>query len=130
VVRGAARELRGLRLRLQRGGPALGAPDTFPRDCDCNEAWASEEPDLGAEWITVAFPNPVDARSIVVVETFNPGAVVRVDDVSEADAPVLLWEGTRGFVTIGASKTSSTGFSTWPSAKTRRAIAPGTPPPT
>ncbi len=70
----------------------LGPPDVFPRSGDHDGAWASAATDGGEEWITVRFPSPVRAASIVWLETFNPGAVSRIDDVSDGGA-TTLWSG-------------------------------------
>jgi LSD1 subclass zinc finger protein len=72
---------------------ALGAPDVYPRSGDVDGAWAPLQTDGGHEWITVRFAAPVRAASIVWVETFNPGAVIRVDDLSDPSAPASLWGG-------------------------------------
>lgn len=72
---------------------ALGPPDVYPSDGDHDGAWASLATDDGVEWITVRFAHPVTAGAVVWAETFNPGAVVRVDDVSDPAAPVTLWAG-------------------------------------
>ncbi len=75
---------------------AAGAPDVYPRHGDIDGAWASHETDAGPEWITLRFDPPVRASSVVWAETFNPGAVARVDDVTDPAAPTVLWEGTSG----------------------------------
>ena len=38
------------------------------------------------------------AASVVWAETFNPGAVVRLDDTSDPANPVVLWEGAAGSI--------------------------------
>jgi serine/threonine-protein kinase len=70
----------------------LGPPDVYPAHGDDARAWASEDPDGGPEHVHVVFP-PVRARAVVIVESFHPGAVARVDDLSSPAAPVVLWEG-------------------------------------
>lgn len=70
----------------------LGPPDVFPQSGDRDGAWASATTDGGEEWVTVRFPSPVRAASIVWLETFNPGAVSRIDDVSDGVA-TTLWSG-------------------------------------
>lgn len=77
-------------------GDALGPPDVYPRSGDLSGAWASSATDGGYEWITVRFATPVRASSVLWAETFNPGAVARVDDVSEGAPPTTLWEGNSG----------------------------------
>lgn len=73
-------------------GDVLGPPDVFPLSGDRDGAWASAATDGGEEWVTVRFPTPVRAAAIVWLETFNPGAVSRVDDVSDGGA-TTLWSG-------------------------------------
>jgi hypothetical protein len=73
---------------------ALGPPNVYPRSGDIPEAWAPRTSEGGLEHITVAFGSGVPARSVVWVATFNPGAVVRVDDVSNPSAAVTLWQGS------------------------------------
>lgn len=72
----------------------VGRPDVFPAHADNERAWATERPDDGLEWVTVEFDADVRARAVVIVETFNPGALIRVDDITRSDAPVGLWRGT------------------------------------
>jgi hypothetical protein len=70
-----------------------GAPDVYPQYGDIDGAWASLTTDAGEEWIEVRFEAPVTTTKVLWVETFNPGAVTRVDDVSDPGAPAVLWEG-------------------------------------
>ena len=69
------------------------APDVYPANGDIAGAWASSATDAGEEWIEVRFASPVRATSVLWVETFNAGAVTRIDDVTQPAAPVVLWEG-------------------------------------
>jgi len=71
---------------------ATGAPDVLPLHEDNGRAWASYGTNNGTEWLEVSWSTPVTTRALVVVETFHPGAVVRVDDLSGA-TPVTLWRG-------------------------------------
>lgn len=71
----------------------VGAPDVYPNHGDLDGAWASHDTDAGEEWITVRFAAPVMASAVLWVETLNPGAVVRVDDVSTPGDTAVLWEG-------------------------------------
>jgi hypothetical protein len=71
---------------------ALGPPDVWPASGDDNRAWAQAASNAGYEWVTVRVPR-TEASSIVVVETFHPGAVVRVDDLTDPLAATALWEG-------------------------------------
>ncbi len=71
---------------------ATGAPDVFPVHGDNGKAWASYGTNDGAEWLEVSWDAPVTTRALAVVETFHPGALVRVDDLSGAQ-PETLWRG-------------------------------------
>ena len=92
---------------------AAGPPDVYPRYGDIREAWAPRATDGGDEWIELRFPYLVMASSIVWAETLNPGAVRRVDDVSEGSTPTVLWEGTAS----GASGSSVVAEVTLPSPR-------------
>jgi LSD1 subclass zinc finger protein len=72
---------------------ANGPPNVFPAHGDNSGAWASQNADVGTEWLLVQFPLTT-ARAVVVVETFHPGALVRIDDLSNPNAPIVLWEGS------------------------------------
>jgi hypothetical protein len=72
---------------------ANGPPNVYPAHGDNRAAWASQNADVGLEWLQVQFPLTA-ARAVVVVETFHPGALVRIDDLSNPNAPVILWEGS------------------------------------
>lgn len=72
---------------------ALGIPDVYPRHADDSRAWAPAGQDDTLEWIVVRFDPPVRARSVVVVESFNPGAVARIDDFTNNAWPDPLWLG-------------------------------------
>lgn len=76
----------------------IGPPDVYPRHGDVDGAWASHDTDLGPEWIEVRFPVAVRAASVLWAETFNPGAVVRIDDTSDPANAVVLWEGAAGSI--------------------------------
>lgn len=71
----------------------VGAPDVYPTHGDQAAAWATREQSRGEEWIEVSFATPLTASAVVIVETFNPGAVVRVDDLTDPVRPVVLWTG-------------------------------------
>lgn len=70
----------------------LGPPDTR-RFGDFGTAWASRSMDSGDEIIVVEFPQSVAATAVQIVETYNPGAVVKVFSVSATGAELLVWEG-------------------------------------
>ncbi|MEJ7600194.1 MAG: hypothetical protein WKG01_19960 [Kofleriaceae bacterium] len=57
----------------------LGAPDVYPGTGDHEHAWASETADDRAEWLEVGFAQPRAISGVELYETFNPGAVGRVE---------------------------------------------------
>jgi len=76
------------------GGSYRDPAKFWPAHGDVAGAWASADPDGGPEWITVGFGAAVDASAVVVLETHLPGAVARIDDVTDPAAATALWEGT------------------------------------
>jgi hypothetical protein len=71
---------------------AAGPPDTMVC-ADSQTAWASRSPDGGLEWLELSYATPVHATRVRVRESYNPGAVIRVEAVSTAGETVTLWEG-------------------------------------
>lgn len=76
---------------------AEGAVDQYP-ECGTGRSWHPSEAG-GMAALIVRFPNPVDARAVVVVESRNAGAVVAVDDLPDdretklgSGRTVRLWE--------------------------------------
>jgi len=84
-------------------GGVVGVPDVYPRTGDLDGAWAPLATDGGHEWITVQFPSPTVATAVVWAETFHPGAVVRVEDLSNPSTPLTLWDGTPTAAPTGAT---------------------------
>ncbi len=72
---------------------ALGPPDTN-RAGDIPTAWASLTPDGQDEWLQLTFGKAVVPRMVLVYETFNPGAVMRVSVFDAAGKETTAWEGT------------------------------------
>ena len=71
---------------------ATGKPDTLAAG-DARTAWASLKEDGGDEWLELGYENAVRPTQVRVHETFNPGAVVRVEARDEAGTWQPLWEG-------------------------------------
>ncbi|MBN1944492.1 MAG: hypothetical protein JW797_02395 [Bradymonadales bacterium] len=71
---------------------ALGRPDVYPRYGDDMGAWAPSVPDAGQEWIVVGFVPDALARAILIVETCNPDALVRIEDMTDPHQPQVLWQ--------------------------------------
>lgn len=71
---------------------ALGPPDT-PGTGDIQTAWASTTPDDRDEWLELEFEDEVLPAEVVVHETYNPGALVRVTAYTKSGMAAELWEG-------------------------------------
>jgi len=71
---------------------ALGEPDTEGQG-DFPTAWASQAPDGGIEWLEIGFAEAVAAEGIVIVESYNPGAVVKVEVAGPGSGWRAVWSG-------------------------------------
>jgi hypothetical protein len=60
---------------------------------DIATAWASATPDDSPEWLELEYDKSVVPTAILVYETYNPGAVVRVTHVPYWGREKTLWEG-------------------------------------
>jgi hypothetical protein len=78
---------------------ALGPPDAMPSGQDSANAWASLEADAGIEFLEVGFAGQHRMSGIDVIESFNPGAVTRVE--------LLLAGGGRAVREAGPSSSST-----------------------
>lgn len=83
----------------------VGWPDVFPETAHSSYAWYASRPDRGTEWVVADWGSAWEVREIVVLETFNPGAIVAIDDVEDflenkvgAGRFVRLWSGTTPIV--------------------------------
>jgi hypothetical protein len=63
---------------------ALGAPNVFPANGDNASAWASLGADDRDEWLEVGFDRPSAISGVEIFETYNPGAVERVELITES----------------------------------------------
>jgi len=70
---------------------ATGEPNS-PFAGDQLTAWASLTTDGQEEWLQLTYSDPVDATAVVVYETHNPGAVVKVTAI-DGESETVLWEG-------------------------------------
>jgi hypothetical protein len=71
---------------------ATGEPDTATHG-DHASAWAHKRPEMGPVTLTLEFEREVRPDAVRVHETYNPGAVVRVEGVRAGGAAEVLWEG-------------------------------------
>jgi hypothetical protein len=71
---------------------AEGEPDT-PAAGDRETAWASASPDGQEEWLICHYETSQQPSEIVVHETYNPGAVVKITVFDKAVQETLAWDG-------------------------------------
>jgi hypothetical protein len=71
----------------------IGAPNTSGFG-DIATAWASSTPDDSKEWLELEYDESVVPTAILIHETYNPGAVVKVTHVPYWGKEKVLWEGT------------------------------------
>jgi hypothetical protein len=72
---------------------ATGEPDTNMSG-DIVTAWASQTPDGQPEWLMLEYAEPIVPTAVLVYETYNPGALVRVTAFKLDGEEVELWKGT------------------------------------
>ncbi len=72
---------------------ATGAPDTSSYG-DMRTAWATLREDESIQWIELDYSMPVYATGVNVRETFNPGALIRVDLKDNDGVYHSVWSGT------------------------------------
>ena len=71
---------------------ATGEPDTNMAG-DIQTAWASQSQDDLDEWLMPEYAEPVVPTAVLIHETYNPGAVVRVTAFKLDGTEVELWKG-------------------------------------
>jgi hypothetical protein len=71
---------------------ATGPPDT-PGAGDFTTAWASLTPDGQDEWLMLEYAEPILPAAVLVHETYNPGALVRVTVFKLDGEEVEVWKG-------------------------------------
>jgi hypothetical protein len=88
------RDLSSERKPKRGWGPeqATGEPDTNMAG-DIVTAWASQTPDGDDEWLTLEYAEPIVPTAVLVYETYNPGALVRVTAFRLDGEEVEIWKG-------------------------------------
>ncbi|MCB9535382.1 MAG: hypothetical protein H6704_03890 [Myxococcales bacterium] len=71
---------------------AKGAPDAT-KHADDPRAWATLAADAGAEWLELGYDRAVEVGEVRIHQTFNPGAVRRVEAFDDSGKAVELWSG-------------------------------------
>lgn len=71
---------------------AVGAPDVAKAG-DSAKAWAPKQADDGEQWLDVTFAQPVQPKQLRVVQNCGPGAIVRIEAITDDGAAAVLWTG-------------------------------------
>lgn len=71
---------------------ATGAPDVAAHG-DSSRAWTPKTKDQGEEWLEVTFARAVHATGVRVVQSYHPGAIVRIDAIDGDGRTSELWKG-------------------------------------
>ena len=81
--------------RVDRWTPECmtGQPDVYPKYGDYDQAWTASTPNGGWEWVELFYDEAVYVQRIDVYETYNPGAVVKVELIDETGTVHVVWEG-------------------------------------
>jgi hypothetical protein len=95
----------------------LGAPNVYPTISDHTSAWASEEADAGIETIEVSFEVAERIDLVQIFETYNPGAITRVDVLDQGGA-IIDTRQLSSAITAG-KKTIELGCTVTPVARVR-----------
>ena len=74
----------------------VGQPDVYPKYGDDRLSWTPNNMNNGRQWIEVGFREAVYVELVEIYETFNPGAVVKVELIDEQGGSHLIWEGSGG----------------------------------
>jgi hypothetical protein len=71
---------------------ATGIPNVN-RHSDDSSSWATKEADAGIEWIELDYAKPVNATEVRIRQTYNPGAIIKVELFDESGAAHNIWQG-------------------------------------
>ena len=71
---------------------ATGAPDVAAHG-DSSRAWTPKTKDQGEEWLEVTFARAVHATGVRVVQSYHPGAIVRIEAIDGDGRASELWKG-------------------------------------
>jgi hypothetical protein len=80
--------VRGWGVEQTTGPPNTAGPG------DISTAWASATQDDQSEWLILEYDEAVVPTAVLVHETYNPGAVVKVSHYPKWGREKIVWEGT------------------------------------
>lgn len=71
---------------------ATGAPDVTTYGDEAN-SWATKEQDTGIEWLELEFAKPVNATQLRIRQSYNPGAIIKIEAYDQNNSLHTLWSG-------------------------------------
>ena len=71
----------------------FGALDVYPAQGDYSLAWASLGADDADEWIEVGYDQPRPISAVQIFQTFNPGAIAKVELVTTTGRRIRAFSG-------------------------------------
>ena len=74
----------------------LGQPNVYPNYGDNRYAWAPAYRNNGLQWAQLGFSEAVYVDTVEIYETFNPGAIVRIELADTTGHSHVIWEGKGG----------------------------------
>jgi hypothetical protein len=69
-----------------------GAPNV-EKYGDDGRAWTSLEAEKGIEWVELSYEKAVNATEIRIRQSFNPGAIIKIELIDEKGKSHTVWEG-------------------------------------
>lgn len=76
-----------------------GAPNTYPQHGDKDTAWAPSYANSGMEWVELTYPEAVVVERVDIYETYNPGAITKVELIDASGTSHLVWQGKAAALT-------------------------------
>jgi hypothetical protein len=70
----------------------VGAPDV-EKYGDDGRAWTSLEAEKGVEWVELTYGKAINASEIRIRQTYNPGAIIKIELIDEKGKSHIVWEG-------------------------------------
>ncbi|NMB11316.1 MAG: hypothetical protein GX977_03420 [Firmicutes bacterium] len=72
----------------------VGAPDTYPRYGDIDTAWTTAYMNTTDNvWADLQYAEAIIVEKIEIYETYNPGAITKVELIDEAGSSYEVWRG-------------------------------------
>ena len=85
-----------------RAQQVLGKPNKLPAIGSSPCAWSPARQNMGTEWIEVGFEVPQAIQQVAIGESYNPGAILKVEALGEKGQALTIYEAGKD----GASRTA------------------------